>query len=142
MNEFDDAADWHLASYDFHPVDVLEPLDTIASPYREAGIRFIVLAECMIHFINAAHDAHLANVQVSIAMGLALTSGKSETQIAAEMGLTKQALSRGVAKFLRMSQLSPAFGLKSTAARRTYQRTNGGQYAEPKDSETPAAISL
>lgn len=116
-----DPAGWNSASMVDNPIDALEPLGIEANPYREAGIRFIVVMECAFTFIHGSRDARLAAVQVSIALGLASTRGKSETQIAGEMGLTKQALSRGVARFLRMSGLSPAFGLKSTAARRRYQ---------------------
>jgi hypothetical protein len=75
-----------------------------------------------IRFVSGARDARLAHIQVSIALGLYSTRGRTVTDISAELGITKQALSRGVAKFLRMSRLEPAFGLKSTEARRTYQK--------------------
>jgi len=51
------------------------------------------------------------------------------------MNVTKQALSRGVASTLRMTGLPPALGLKSTGARRTYQKSNGRHDGD----ESPAA---
>ena len=63
--------------------------------------------------------------QIAIAMGLESVRGKTVTELAEELGVTKQAVSRGVVTFLRMSQLPPAFGLKSEEARRAYQLSNG-----------------
>jgi hypothetical protein len=63
-----------------------------------------------------------------------LAAWADRTDIAQELGITKQALSRGVAKFLRMSGaiqpsgLEPAFGLKCPEARRHYQVTNGVRF--------------
>ncbi len=138
MNEFADCADWNLASFTADPVDLLEPETFEPNAFREAAIRMIVVLEAADTFVSGARDARLAWIQVSIALGLHSTLGKSETEIAAEMGITKQAISRGTVTFLRITGLSPAFGLKTTAARRTYQKTNGGRFAESKDSETPA----
>jgi hypothetical protein len=116
-----DPADWNRASYLAHPVDVLEPLTINPSDYREAALHFVRIMFCVDTFIAASRDARLASIQVSIALGWPSTRGKTETSIAAELDITKQALSRGVAKFLRMTRIEPAFGLKSNVARRKYQ---------------------
>jgi hypothetical protein len=121
-NDFDDPATWSASSYEAHPVDSLEPLPANPSDYREASLRFLHVAYCWDTFVSSARDARLAHIQISIALGLHSTRGRTLSDVAAELGITKQALSRGVAKFLRMSRLEPAFGLKSTEARITYQK--------------------
>jgi hypothetical protein len=117
-----DPADWNRASYNHHPCDDLEPLPDNPSDYREISLRFFRVALCWDTFVSSSRDARLASIQVSIALGLTSTRGRTVTDIAEELGITKQALSRGVAKFLRMSGLPGAFGLKSAEARRTYQK--------------------
>jgi len=120
--EPNDCADWNLASYNHHPCDDLEPLPDNPSEYREASTKLMRVLYCWDTFVSCSRDARLASIQVSIALGLYSTQGRTITDISAELGITKQALSRGVVRFLRMSGLSPAFGLKSPEARRTYQK--------------------
>jgi hypothetical protein len=119
---FNDPASWDKSSYEAHPVDELEPLQVNPSDYREASLHFLRVAYCWDTFVSCARDARLAHIQVAIALGLYSTRGRTLSDIADELGITKQALSRGVAKFLRMSRLEPAFGLKSTEARIAYQK--------------------
>lgn len=119
---FNDPASWNKSSYQAHPVDSLEPLPANSSEYREASVRLMRVLYCLDTFMSCSRDARLAHVQVSIALGLYSTRGRTVTDIAEELGITKQALSRGVARFLRMSGLDPAFGLKSPEARRAYQK--------------------
>lgn len=119
---FNDPASWNKSSYEAHPVDELEPLPANSSEYREASVRLMRVLHCLDTFVSCSRDARLAHIQVAIALGLHSTGGRTVTDIAEELGITKQALSRGVAKFLRMSGLPGAFGLKSAEARRTYQK--------------------
>jgi hypothetical protein len=92
---------------------------------REAAIRLRCLLLCMDTHMSKRWDAHRGWVEISVALGLASTMGRSVTDIASGMGITKQALSRGIVTFSRMSGMQPAYGLKSVEARQTYQRTNG-----------------
>jgi hypothetical protein len=119
---FNDPSDWHCAATWHTPVDELEPLPANPSDYREASLRFLRVAYCWDTFVSSSRDARLAHIQVSIALGLYSTKGRTVTDIAEELGITKQALSRGVARFLRMTRLEPAFGLKSSEARLAYQK--------------------
>jgi hypothetical protein len=75
--------------------------------------------------MSRIRDARLGWVSVSVALGLTSTRGKTLTQLAAEMGITKQPLSKPTAKLLRVTGLDPAFGLKSPEMRSGYQQTNG-----------------
>jgi hypothetical protein len=93
---------------------------------REAEVKLRCLLCCMDTYMSRTRDARMGWVQIACALGLNSTKGESLSAIAAKMGVTRQAVSKGVTTFLRMSQLSnsPAFGLKSPEARRTYQQTN------------------
>jgi len=121
-SEHSDPSTWNASSYEAHPVDALEPLPANSSEYRQASVKLMRVLHCLDTFVSCSRDARLAHIQVAIALGLYSTKGRKVTDIAEELGITKQALSRGVAKFLRMSGLPGAFGLKSAEARRTYQK--------------------
>jgi hypothetical protein len=92
---------------------------------REAAIRLRCLLLCMDTHMSKRWDAQRGWIEISVALGLASTMGRTLTAIADELRVTKQALSRGVVTFSRMSGLPPAYGLKSVEARQKYQRTNG-----------------
>jgi len=94
-------------------------------PRREAAVRLTRLLFVMDTYMSKREDAQLGWVEISCALGLASTKGKSVSKIASELKVTKQSISKGSTKFLRMSQLPPALGMKSAEARRTYMRTNG-----------------
>jgi hypothetical protein len=119
--QFSDPADWDEASYSAHPVDPLEPIDTSSNEYREISIRFLHIMQMVETHVMGARDARKAFLEISLALGLQSTRGMTETEVAEHLGITRQALSRGVARFLRMSGLPSAFGLKSPEARRGYQ---------------------
>lgn len=91
-----------------------EPLQT--------RFRFFGLLQVIDTHMSKTEDARMGWTQIAIAMGLPSTRGLSTTAIAAELGVTKQAVSRGCVNFLRMAQLPPAFGLKSEAARQAYRQ--------------------
>src|SRR5271166_843408 len=116
-----DPADWNLCAYEHHPCDDLEPIDTSSNEYREISIRFLRVMLMADTYVMGARDARKAWIEISLALGLISTRGMTETEIAETLSITRQAVSRGVARFLRMSGLPPAFGLKSEAARRGYQ---------------------
>ena len=126
-NQFNDAADFDLASYEHHPVEDLEPLPEWPSgtELRRACIKLMCVLESIDTFMNSGHAVPTRWIQVSIALGLHSTAGMTETEIAGKLGISRQAVSRGTVQFLRMVQLPPSFGLKSEEARRGYQQTNG-----------------
>ena len=92
---------------------------------REPSTRLRVLLACMDSHMSTRADAQLGWVEISCALGLGSVSGKTVTQLAGELGITKQAVFKGATKFLRMSGLPPAFGMKSEEARAKYRETNG-----------------
>jgi hypothetical protein len=87
-------------------------------------VRLRVLLFRMDTYMSRHRDAQLSWVQIATAMGLDSTEGKSVTEIASSLGVTKQAVSKGVTAFLRLSGLPPAYGLKSSEARAIYRQTN------------------
>jgi hypothetical protein len=90
-------------------------------------VRLWCLLSAMDTHMNKRWDAQRGWIEISVALGLASTRGRTVTAIADELGVTKQAVSKGSTTFLRMSALSasPAFGMKSQEARIKYQQTNG-----------------
>jgi hypothetical protein len=69
-------------------------------------------------FVSQARDARIASIQVSIALGLTRREANGDRDCE-ELDITKQTISRRVAKFLRISGAAipgwfdPAFGLKN-----------------------------
>lgn len=120
-DSFSDPADWNAASYEHHPADDLEPIDASSNEYREISVSFLHIMLMADTPVMHAENPRKAWIEISLALGLTSTRGMSETQVAEYLGITRQAISRAVARFLRMSGLPPAFGLKSVAARRGYQ---------------------
>lgn len=120
--ETNDPAEWAACSTADTAIDALEPELTIANPYREAAILFLSVIEKIDSEMTRSRDARKTWVAVSISLGLHSTSGVTVTQAAAQLGITKQALSRTVASFSRMTGMQPAFGLKSIEARQNYQQ--------------------
>lgn len=120
--QFNDPADWHCVATWHTAIDELEPPPDTSSEFREASQKLMRVLYCLDTFVSSSRDARLAHIQISIALGLYSTRGRTVGDIADEIGITKQALSRGVAKFLRMTGLPSAFGLKSAEARLAYMR--------------------
>jgi hypothetical protein len=135
-----DPAEWCTASYIDDPINNLEPLDPESSEYRRASLRFLQLVLQMDDHMTGHRDASLSWLSISFALGLTSTRGKTLTQTAVELGISKQALSRYVTSFLRVSGLEPAFGLKSKESRLTYQRTNGQKRIDVDDADDYADI--
>lgn len=104
-----------------HPVDELEPLDRCSDEYRQAAKRLAVSLEAVFRFVQNSRRKDLANTQWAVALGLPSVRGQSVTDLALQFGVTKQDFSKGVTRFLRMSGLPPAFGLKSDQAKQTYR---------------------
>jgi hypothetical protein len=95
-------------------------------PTKEAVWRLWDLLAAMDTYMSKGRNAELRWTEVSAALGLNSTRGRTITQLADEAGVTRQAISKGVTEFLRMARVSsPAFGLKSAEARRAYQHSNG-----------------
>jgi hypothetical protein len=130
-SQFNDPADYDSASFEHHPVEDLEPIDTTTSDYRAVAMRMIILLDTVDWRMQRCQDPRKTWIAFAIFAGLHSVAGRTLTSIANEMGVTKQALSRDVTLFARVTGLPPAFGLKSAAARHTYMKTNG--HAAPDD---------
>jgi hypothetical protein len=121
-----DPSTWDSCSYEHHPAEDIEgPEWPESSEFRQACISLLCILQCVDTHMCNTRDARMAWTQISFALGLKSTQGLTITSVAERMGVTKQAVSRGTVTFLRMVMLPPAFGLKSQAARRTYQSSNG-----------------
>ena len=116
-----DPADWNRSSQESHPIDLLEPEEEVVNIYREVGIRALRVNICMAEFVLDARDPRMAMMQVCIALDLPPAQGQTLTAIANKLQVSKQAVSRGVTRFLRIARLDPAVGLKSIDARIRYR---------------------
>lgn len=116
-----DPAEWNSCSRAEHPVDLMEPEPAISNEFRECALLFLGILEKVDSRMSTCRDARKTWIAFSISVGLHSTAGRTLTDIAQEMGITKQALSRDVALFGRLTGMEPAFGLKSIQARQTYR---------------------
>lgn len=64
-----DPASWNLASYEHHPCDDLEPLDTTSSEYREASVKLLSLVLAMDTHMTGIHDARMGWVSIASLSG-------------------------------------------------------------------------
>jgi hypothetical protein len=104
-----------------HPIDELEPEPPSTEAYREAALRLIHVLEIAYDFVVQSERPRMAMQQVGIALGLPSAVKMSEIQLALLNQVTRQDFSKGVTKFLRVSQLPPAFGLKTDAAKSNFR---------------------
>jgi hypothetical protein len=109
--EFQDPADWDLASYTYHPVDDLEPLPDYSTSYRDAALECMKILRSFDVFMSRATDPRLAWIAVSCAIGLTSTSKLTEAEIARQIGVSEQSVRRAMNKFTKLANLDPARGL-------------------------------
>jgi hypothetical protein len=126
-NGTNDPASWNEASCTADPIDALEPIELSESDYRICARRFLACLDGIDRFMSATHSGLPSRkwIAVSLGLGLGSTRGRSETELALELGITRAAVSKSVIQVLELTGLSPAFGLKSEQDRETYRRTNG-----------------
>jgi hypothetical protein len=110
--EFQDPADWDIASYTAHPIDSIEPLPDHSTSYRDAALECMKILRSVDVFMSRATDPRLAWTTVSHTIGLASTHGLSETQIAHQLGVSEHRLHRAMNKFTRLANLDPSGGLR------------------------------
>lgn len=103
-----------------HPIDDIEPEVQNIGSYREAAVKFKNVIEVAYDFVVQSERPRMAMQQVGIALGLPSALRTSETELALLNHVTRQDFSKGVTKFLRVSQLPPALGIKSDAAKAAF----------------------
>jgi hypothetical protein len=119
--EFNDPAEYCSASYVEHPMDVLEPEPDVPNVYREVALKHLSISYITDSFMSQQKNGVRGWIVVSIVLGYPSTQGRTLTSIAAELGVTKQALSRSCTHFSRMLGIEPVLGMKTIAARIRYQ---------------------
>jgi hypothetical protein len=126
-NGTNDPASWDLASYSHHPQEDLEPIEPTASEYRACALQMLSVLRGIDVFMCQTHTRRSGRkwTAVSLALGLASTSGRTETELAEEGGVCRAAVSKDVIRVLELTGLEPAFGLKREQDREIYARTNG-----------------
>lgn len=85
------------------PVDVLEPEEPF-DPYSDARKLMYLLNRCMLWVLESKRP-DLGAWQVAFALGLDVCSEANMTEVAKEMGVTRQAISKGMQIFRRANDL-------------------------------------
>jgi hypothetical protein len=109
-----------------HPVDEIEPEIEQSEAYRQAALRFLYVLEILYDFVVQSDRPRMAMQQVGLAMGIPAAAKMTEQEFALLNQVTRQDFSKGVTKFLRVSQLPPAFGLKSDESKLGYRHCHNG----------------
>jgi hypothetical protein len=107
------------------PVDDLEPVE--AHPYREAAQR---LRDHFIHgveYIVAAHDPRKAAWVVAYAYGLPVSREQTQAAIARSLGITRQALSKDVTRYMASADLLAPVAGRTAENRQSCRRARERQ---------------
>jgi hypothetical protein len=100
-SRFNDAAEWSRSATDETAVDILEPLHFAANSYREAALDHMRLLHATDQFMASSKDGVLAWVTVSIVLRLTSTRGRTNIELARQMGVCGSVLDRSIARFRR-----------------------------------------
>ena len=114
----------HEIPFNHHPIDDIEPEPQISEAYRDAALRLVLVLEIAYDFVVQSDRPRMAMQQVGIALGLPSALRASETELALLNQVTRQDFSKGVTRFLRVSQLPPALGIKSDAAKASFRNSH------------------
>ena len=120
--EFQDPADWDIASYTAHPIDSIEPLPDHHSEYRDAALECMKILRSVDAFMSQERDTRLAWIAVSCTLELTSTSKLTEAEIARQIGVSELRVRRAVTKFTRLADSDSAGGLRALGQ----VRSNGG----------------
>jgi len=118
-----DVAESHLAYYNHHPVDDIEPIER---PTRQISAARAI--DVMLTNILESKNARLTAECYAMLCGFYEREGISETMIAKRHGISKQAVSRHLLRLREAHKLPPRPFMKSEAARRKYRETNHRNY--------------
>jgi hypothetical protein len=111
--EFCDPADWNLASYTAHPIDLIEPLPDYRTSYRDAALECLGILAAIDLFVSQAQDTRRAWVVVALVLGLDSVAGMSHAKIARQLGISELCLRRAVARFTKFANLDSFVGSDS-----------------------------
>lgn len=102
-----DPASWSKASYtpDFL-AELGEPLPDVVNGYRAAAIYHLQLMFAVDEFVTAAEDSRLAIVAVAVVLGWPSARGLTLGNIADQLGCSLSTLTRSIARFKTMANLS------------------------------------
>src|SRR5260221_2320942 len=118
-SKFVDPADWNVASYNAHPVDVLEPIAVDVSSYREAALQCLRILAAVDSFVSGERDPRLASVVVASVIGLDSTHGLSQSEISKQLGVSELLVRRATARFTKLADLDSFGGLRPLGQIRT-----------------------
>jgi hypothetical protein len=113
-------------SYWHHPVEDLEP-DESSDAYREASKRLMTYFTRVMDRFKSNTVLWWAN---AFAYGLPHCEGRTMTEIAAALGVSRATLSKEATEICRRDGLSPSFYMKSEEAQASYRTTRKEQISQ------------
>lgn len=118
-----------------YEVDFAEAIDgpedgPSAESYREAAQHFYRLMNRAFCHILYSRNPTVAAWQVGFALGVSATEGRSQSEVALSIGVTRAAISKGVTDFQRANNLPALPGQKSEASRNSYSDIRREQNAD------------
>jgi hypothetical protein len=119
---------YHEPSYSQHPCEILEPDDT-ADVIHDSQMALVHLLNNFVAELEqtmSRRSATLRDVKAKLygmafGLGLAMIEGKSQTSVAASLGMTRAALSKIGIHFCLANNLGASFYQKSEWARDRYR---------------------
>lgn len=138
------SSSYHEPSYSQHPCEIMEP-DATADVIHDSQMALVNLLNNFVAELEqtmSRPSATLRDVKMKLygmafALGLAMIEGKSQTSVAASLGMTRAALSKIGIHFCLANNLGPSFYQKSELARDRYREArldsirNNGKRARP-----------
>ena len=113
--------------YSRHPVEDIEPEIEHSDAFREASkIGLRLLNNAMLAMLQG-RMSRVTFWQICYGIGLPLTEGRSMSETAKELGVSRAALSKGSQKFRRSQGLPPNPNGKSAEASKSYSETRNKQ---------------
>ena len=111
-------------------LDELEPLDIGLNEYREAAGKMISFMHRVFSFIHEAHNREEVIIRlwaVTSAIEHPAINGRSDLQLAEDLGTTRANLSKHIIAFERRTSLPPTCSQKSVKARGKYRQAREAQ---------------
>ncbi len=108
-------------SYCAHPIKTIEPELDPNLARREGFNEFLKILNNAILYIQRHKHPLIASWHVSLAIGTINCHGRSMTEIAQALDVTRQALSKGAIAFGRENGLPPSSYMKSMESRKIFK---------------------
>jgi len=113
-----------VIGYDDHPINNIEPLEPDRDIRLDAIASTSALYQDAIMYIYKSRSRAVACWQIFFALDFWIAKDKTMTEVATELGVKKQAISKGVRAFCEKWNLEPTSKMKTDKAVQSYKGNN------------------